>query len=137
MPVARSLPDTPVQAADPEPDNTAAPADGDQDADDTASYCLCGRGSFGEMIACDGVGCTVEWVSLQVSSCVLYAYKCSSITSNVLDLARCQPANGFVKIVVRRQFPNVVGGEESDELVEEEPLHVTPIHESLLRKYFA
>lgn len=83
MPLAQSFPGTPVQAADPDTESVAAPADGDQEGDDTNSYCLCGRGSFGEMIACDGVGCVVEWVSIRISASSLYADKHSSTIWNV------------------------------------------------------
>ena len=62
MPVARSFPTTPVAVPDPENDTVSVPAEADAEGDDTP-YCFCHRASFGEMIACDGVGCAVEWVS--------------------------------------------------------------------------
>lgn len=42
---------------------------GDADADgDDKPYCICGRGSFGQMVACDDPACQVEWVSPHVFS---------------------------------------------------------------------
>ncbi|KAF5368510.1 hypothetical protein D9758_002435 [Tetrapyrgos nigripes] len=41
--------------------------DADGDGDDGAVYCMCGRGSFGVMIACDGAACPGEWFHI---SCI-------------------------------------------------------------------
>ena len=63
MPVVRPFPSPPAKVAEADTDSVAAPVDGDPDGDDMTLYCICHRASFGEMIACDGVGCEVEWVS--------------------------------------------------------------------------
>lgn len=68
MPVARSFPSTPpVPVPEPENETAPAPVEADPDGDDTTLYCFCHRASFGEMIACDGQGCEVEWVRRYVS----------------------------------------------------------------------
>lgn len=37
--------------------------EGEVEGEDTRKYCYCNRVSFGEMIACDGANCDLEWVS--------------------------------------------------------------------------
>ena len=64
MPVARTFPSPPPPPPEPEPEAAPAPADAEADGDDMTLYCFCHRASFGEMIACDGHGCAVEWVRL-------------------------------------------------------------------------
>ncbi|KAF9072780.1 hypothetical protein BDP27DRAFT_1319982 [Rhodocollybia butyracea] len=63
MPVARSFVGTPGPLSASEP--TVDINDGDAEGDgDDKQYCFCHRVSFGEMIACDGPSCEVEWYHL-------------------------------------------------------------------------
>lgn len=62
MPVARSFPTTPVHVDEPETESLMAPTEGEVEGEDLTPYCFCHRASFGQMIACDQVGCAVEWV---------------------------------------------------------------------------
>lgn len=52
-----------------------AEVEGEVEGEDTETYCYCNRVSFGEMLACDGPNCDMEWVciSLPISSDGLFA----------------------------------------------------------------
>lgn len=124
MPVAR-LPTTPVQAPEPE-ESVAPPADGDEDL---TLYCFCHRASFGEMIACDGVGCEVEWVSTATRkvSMTVPNLVCSIIW-NVWDSSPHQPVNGCAKTVAKRRPRSAVDVEAREGQVAGALLRVTPRH---------
>ncbi len=65
MPMARPIPQpTPPLTAEVDTDGGAAGVDGEADGDDGKTYCVCNRGSFGEMIACDDDNCEQEWVRI-------------------------------------------------------------------------
>ncbi|KAI0785407.1 hypothetical protein BC629DRAFT_1271853, partial [Irpex lacteus] len=65
MPMARPIPQpTPPLTAEVDTDGGAAGVDGEADGDDGKTYCVCNRGSFGEMIACDDDNCEQEWFHL-------------------------------------------------------------------------
>ncbi|KAJ3998163.1 hypothetical protein F5050DRAFT_1567823 [Lentinula boryana] len=85
MPVAR-----PVHSGTPASISAAEPIvdlnDGDVDGDgEDKPYCICQRGSFGEMIACDEPTCEFEWFHLNCIGLTVApegAWICDSCTNN-------------------------------------------------------
>jgi len=53
-----------VAQAEGEEAGTSANAGGGENEDDGGVYCYCGRGSFGDMVACDDENCEREWFHL-------------------------------------------------------------------------
>ncbi|KAJ4471426.1 hypothetical protein J3R30DRAFT_3800159 [Lentinula aciculospora] len=85
MPVARpvlSSTSASISAAEPIADLNDADVDGDGE---DKPYCICQRGSFGEMIACDEPTCEFEWFHLNCIGLTVApegAWICESCTSN-------------------------------------------------------